>query len=107
MKIYVNAQILSGNLGEGWTNQNDAAGALAAYTEKQWAADLAPVIAEGHEVEIGVEVQRNASGCGREVSVDVDDDDMQQRVVDLLTDKNQIWERFCESDEAAEYVGGE
>lgn len=109
MKIYVQTQILSGNLGDGWNDQNDAADALAAYTKKQWLADLAPVIAEGHEVEIDIDVQHNTSGCSRDVSVDVDgaDDDrydMVQRVTGLLTEENRVWERFCESDEAAEYA---
>lgn len=109
MKIYVNTQILSGNLGDGWNDQNDAADALGEYTETTWMADLAPVIAEGHEIEISIDVQHNASGSSRDVSVDVDgnDDsyDMQRRVEGLLTEENRIWERFCESDEAAELAG--
>lgn len=105
--IYINTQILSGNLGDGWSDENDAADALAAYTEKQWLSDLEPMVADGYEVEIDIDVQHNTSGCSRDVSVDVDgaDDgyDIVQRVTSLLTEENRIWELFCESDEATEY----
>ena len=106
MRVYVTTQILSGNLGDGWIDENDAADALSRYTEKTWLADLAPVIAEGHEVEIGIDVQHNTCGCGRDVSVAVsgDDDayDMKNRVEGLLSREDEIWQRFCDSDEAAE-----
>ena len=62
MKIYVNTQILSGNLGDGWNDENEAADALGEYTEKTWMADLAPVIAEGHTVEISIDVTSINSG---------------------------------------------
>ena len=106
MKIYVNTQILSGNLGDGWNDQNGAADALGEYTEKTWLADLSTVIADGHEVEISIDVQHNTEGASRDVSVDVEpaDYDQVQRVEGLLTAENTIWERFCESDEAAQYA---
>lgn len=105
MKITITNQILSGNLGDGWNDQNDAAHAFADYIEEQWMSDISAVIDEGHEVEFEIDVQHNTCGCSRGLSVDVDSisDDgygMMQRVTDLLTDVNQVWERFCDSDEA-------
>ena len=104
MNINISTQILSGNLGDGWTDQNDTADALAAYTRSVWLGDLASVEADGHNVQIYIDVQHNTEGCGRDVSIDIDGDDtydMMCRVRDLLTDENAIWESFCNS-EAAE-----
>ena len=46
MTITLYTQILSGNLGDGWTDNNEAADALADYTERTWRADLAELLAQ-------------------------------------------------------------
>lgn len=118
VKITVSAQILSENLGDGWVNNNDAAQALADYTEKIWLADLSGVIAAGNDVEICIDVQRSTGGSGREVSVDVDlsatDEasldaafDLMKQVKNTLTDEGVIWNSFCSSDEATPYFEAE
>lgn len=106
MKITITSQILSGNLGDGWNDENEAARALADYTEAAWMSDLARFIEAGHEVEISIDVQRNTSGVSRRLSVDVDplseeSYELVQQVEGALTDEGVLWERFCSSPEAA------
>lgn len=107
MNITINDQILSGNLGEGWADNNVTAAGLAEFTRQTWLNDLAGVIADGHQVEIGIEVIRNTDGCGRDLAVWADDVELEQRVEELLTDSNTIWERFCSSEEAENYFEAE
>mgnify|MGYP007079329733 FL=1 len=97
--ITITAQILDGNLGDGWRDNYEAAQALAEFMEQRWRDDLAELAAEGHEVDIQIDVQ-SAEGCVRETIVDADDADLAARAERLLTDRNRIWERFCSSPEA-------
>ncbi|MGH8507103.1 MAG: hypothetical protein ACREVH_00075 [Gammaproteobacteria bacterium] len=87
-QIRISAQILAGNLGDGWQDQNAAAKALADYTRSVWLDDCAEI---GHEVVIDIDVQRNTSGAARHLSVDVspygdDSDDLALEVESALTD---------------------
>lgn len=104
--IKINRTILDGNLGEGWKCQAAAANAFAKVLEAQWEKDLAAMTAEGHEIEVTVDVASNASGdsgvaridvagCSQETAVEVN-----QRVEYALSDGNRVWERFCNSPEA-------
>ena len=102
MNITITTQILSGNLGDGWNDNNDAADTLADYTERTWRADLAELIDKGHEVEIEIDVQKDTGGYSHSVRVMADTFEMVERVENLLTDEQVIWERFCGSEEAAD-----
>lgn len=100
-QIRIRAEILSGNLGEGWADNYKAAQALAAYTKDTWMSDLQAFIEAGHEVEITIDVQ-HASGCARERAVDVsgaEDEaaELEMQVEHALTDESSIWTQFCES----------
>jgi hypothetical protein len=106
-KITVSTQILSGNLGDGWNDQNEAAAALAEYTEATWTDDLSEFAAQGYELEFDIDVERNTSGCGRGMNVSVDSDDeldhddiynLEQKIENTLTDEGRIWEKFCNED---------
>lgn len=101
--IYISAQILDGNLGDGWKDNGATAQALADFTRAQWESDTAEFVAAGHRIEIRIDVSSNTSGCSRGVSVDVrGDQDLAMDVESALTDENLIWERFCQSAEAAD-----
>lgn len=95
--ITVNAQILAGNLGDGWNDNHQAAQALADYTRTVWTADLA-----GYNVEINIDVQ-SGEGSARRLSVVAPSDDLVQQIEDALTDEGAIWERFYTSPQAAAY----
>lgn len=97
--ITITAQILDGNLGDGWRDNYEAAQALAEFMEQRWRDDLAELAAEGHEVDIQIDVQ-SAEGCARKTTVDADDADLAARAERLLTDRSRIWELFCSSPEA-------
>ena len=98
--ITIHAQILDGNLGEGWTDNYAAAQALADFTREKWEADLADLAEAGHEINIDIDVQRNASGCSRAVEVWCDDAELQRQAEAALTDETRIWDLFCQSEEA-------
>ena len=102
--ITITAQILDGNLGDGWRDNYEAAEALADFMERRWRDDLAELAAEGHEIDIQIDVQRKTSGCARETIVDADDADLVARAEELLTDPNRIWDLFCNSPEAKALV---
>lgn len=104
--ITVSAQILDGNLGEGWSDEYESAVELAEFTKNVWVSDLAELAADGYEINIDIEICRNTTGYSRQMSVDVDgcDDaafDLQKRAEGMLTDESTIWEKFCSSDVAA------
>ena len=90
--ITVLAQILAGNMGEVGHPE-----ALTDFIRETWAADLADLAEAGHDVEINIEIQRNASGCSRAVEVWCDDPDLLHRAESALTDESRIWELFCRS----------
>lgn len=100
MSITIYTQILSGNMGEGWQDNNQAADTLAAFTENTWRNDLAELIAEGHEIEIEIDVQKDTGGYSHDLGVWADTNEMVERVTSLLTDEQVIWERFCCEEQA-------
>ena len=94
--ITVLAQILAGNMGE----LEGHSEALADFTREKWAADLADLAEAGHEINIDIDVQNNASGCSRAVEVWCDDAELLQQAESALTDETRIWDLFCKSEEA-------
>ena len=100
--ITISTQIASGNLGDGWRDENEAAMALARFTQETWARDVAELAAQGHRINIDVEVLRNTSGSVRGMVVETDDYEMTQRVEFILTPSAVIWDRFCGSQLALE-----
>ena len=97
--ITIRAQILDGNLGEGWPDNYAAAQALADFTREKWEADLADLVEAGHDIEIEIDV-RHASGCSRSVEVWCDDPEFQHQAESALADETRIWDLFCQSEEA-------
>ena len=95
-------------------HQEGAAVALAAYQENIWLNDLEEY--SEHDIKIDIDVEENTSGVSRELDVWIDNDDdadeddfdaicdLERDVRRVLTDENIIWERFCASDEAKEYL---
>ena len=107
MKITVYRQILSGNLGVGQAMAEE----FGNFLKKAWLADLAKIIAEGHEVKVNVDVQ-DGEGDDGDVSVEVspyDENidaawDLKNWAEAVLTPEDQIWKRFYESDESTQYI---
>lgn len=105
MKIAIHAQILSGDIGDGWNDEYAAAQALADYANSVWRNDLSKFIEAGHEVSVEIEVQR-ASGDSRDLYVYVapfsneGSYELKRQVEAAMTDEGEIWERFCSSPEA-------
>lgn len=106
MNIIISTQILSGNLGEGWNDNNAVADALADYARATWTADLAELIAAGHELEIDIDVQKDTGGYCHDLRIEADTFAMVERVESLLTDEPALWEQFCGSEEAASLSSG-
>ena len=97
--ITIRAQILDGNLGDGWRDNYRAAQALSDFTRETWEGDLADLAEAGHEINIDIDVQ-NASGCSRAVEVWCDDPELQRQAESALTDETRVWDLFCQSEEA-------
>lgn len=110
--ITVHAQILDGNLGDNWTDNYQTARALGEYMKNVWYEDLDyGGFADDHEIEFDIEVERNANGINQQVTVSVKGKsnvetayEMQERVLEWLTDENEIWEQFCSSTEAEQFI---
>ena len=98
--ITIRAQILDGNLGDGWRDNYRAAQALSDFTRETWEDDVSELEEAGHDVEIEIDVERNTSGSSRAVEVWCDDPEIQQKAESALTDECRIWDLFCRSEEA-------
>jgi hypothetical protein len=110
--IYITTQILDGNLGNGWSDNHAAAQCLAEFTADVWRAECMEYLEKmGYDVNVNVkiDVERNTSGCSRDLCVSVKGLDfeaaceLENQVKISLTDKNQVWEWFCASEEATRY----
>lgn len=105
MKIEIGDQILSGNLGDGWVSNNDAADAYAEWLSGRYESE-ARAMFPGAEIEIDVEVQHNASGSARNVSVWIHGADCEtERDLQTVLENTDYWSEWCESDDAAAYIG--
>jgi hypothetical protein len=103
MKITITDQILSGNMGDGWADQNDAAEGYAEYLTEKYRAEVLETYPDA-EIEIDIDTGRNTSGCSRDVDVDVDPyDEKIYDIISTLTEslKNvsaQAWDEWCGGD---------
>lgn len=95
--IKINAQILDGNMGEGWTDNHNAAIALAEITEQTWTKDLQDY-AKDFNIQIDIDVD---AGIGEErpISIDAEGIDYETYcdIESCLTDPNIIWDDYCGS----------
>jgi len=100
MKITVSTQILSGNLGDGWADNNEAAQGFADFLRPKLEAEIADRY-PGAEIEIDIDVQRKTSGCSRDLSVTVDGaEDAKFEIMDKVEEVlpytvDAAWEDFC------------
>lgn len=100
-KITITAQILSGNIGDGWKDNHETAVALAEFTRDVWTRELSGY-AIYNEIEIDISVER-ASGCTRGRQIHCDDYDTTVAVEEIISSENEIWEKFCEPENSSEY----
>ena len=98
MKITINNQILAGNLGDGWKDNDEAADSLAVFTKQKYTEIIEkeyPVA----EIDIDIDVKYNTSGCSRTATVcctppDYSTEDKIETTLDGFDDA--IWLEFCE-----------
>lgn len=110
-KAFISDQVLAGNMGEGWRDENEAADAFASFLEGKYRS-LANRYFPEAEVVVDVEVGRNASGASRPASYVLINDDGESDYDRLFEDRclsvGQVaWEEFCGSDQAAEIYEAE
>jgi len=94
MEIRVYAQILDGNLGDGWKDNYEAATALAEFSKDIWNKELSAKYPDA-DITFEIDVQRNTCGSSRSVVIDCSE------AIDLsddITDESSIWDVFCSSD---------
>jgi len=101
MTIAISTQILAGNLGDGWNDQNAAADALAEYTRQTWTRDMLNLGYSKNEFEIDIDVQHGWEGSPKTMTVDADNPETALALERELTFEGQIWEQFCGTEMAA------
>lgn len=109
MKINISDTILSGNMGDGWADQHEAAKGYAKYAAEK----LVEVVKERYpddEVEAEFDVQY-ATGVTNGIAVDVETDDLDQKfeiendLADFLNNYyDRVWSSWCGGD-GSEYFG--
>ena len=107
--ITITKQILDGNMGDGWSDNHEAARAFAEFAENTWRSDLSELADAGHAIDIKIDVQRNTSGCayGTEIIVTSDSGELdKERAIEsavefAITSADVLWTKFCESEAAA------
>lgn len=98
--ILVSANVLDGNLGDGWIDNADTADALADYMTATWENDLKSYLESGHEVTVEISVQYRTTGYNGTPQIYIDGDDVTETEVELsLTPDSVLWDRFCRSAE--------
>jgi hypothetical protein len=103
MKITITDQVLSGNMGDGWTDQNEAAEGFAAYLTEAYRVDVLAAYPDA-EIEIDVNTERNTSGYSRDIDVSIDPyDEDSFEIMESLTESLRnvsasAWESFCDGD---------
>lgn len=108
--VYINDQVLDGNLGEGWTDNYEAARAHAEYLRAEYLSEARELFGDDADIRISIDVQRNTSGTSRGVSVSVRTDDekmverglaLEERLQDYQT---HYWDTWVDSSEAENYI---
>jgi len=93
MTIIINTQILSGNMGDGWKDNNETADVFATFTKNVWADDLA----EFDDVEIHIEVKYDTIGYSSGTIIYSSNYDDMVSAGCLLTFSQTIWDMFLDS----------
>ena len=104
MKITITDQILSGNMGDGWADQNAAATAYADYLTDEYRAAVQAEFPAATII-VAIEASRNTSGCGRDLAISVDpwNDETAFEIENALTESlahvgSQAWDSWCGGD---------
>lgn len=106
--ITINETILSGNLGDGWNDNDETADAYAKFIEKIWNSDVQAFRDAGHMVNISVTAQKRTSGYNGDVSIDVETDDDEEYGEYPTEDEvrralSDTWSKWCDADEAKKF----
>jgi hypothetical protein len=97
-KLTIRELIFSGNMGDGWADENAAADAYAEYLTEQ-------IRAEFPDADISIKVQHNTSGHTAGMFVECDDLEEEDRAQIQCENIGQIaFERFCNSEEAKAFL---
>ncbi|WP_252178332.1 hypothetical protein [Endozoicomonas sp. 4G] len=99
--INITGTILSGNLGEGWSDQDEAAEAYAEFLSARYRA-AAESSFPGAEISVEIEVEYNTEGCSPDAIATGDAGTLEMaRLEDMLTNDG-AWNEFLDSDAARE-----
>ena len=98
MKITINNQILAGNLGDGWKDNDEAADSLAVFTKQKY-TEIIENEYPGAEINIEIDVAYNTSGCSRTTTACCTPPDYStEEEIEMTLDGwgDAIWLEFCE-----------
>jgi len=107
MKIFIDTQILTGNLGDGWTDYDAVAQAFATYLEDALRQAVCGRLGNDIEIDINISIDR-ATGCGRELTIYIENAHInalsQHSLERYLQDlEGDAWEKWSQSPEAEKY----
>jgi len=101
MKIKIETQVLAGNFDWWGDGYQEFAGIYCERLREAWERDIAPLRREGHEVEIVIDFQPNATGArDQEVWVtatgeDLDqEDEIERAVTASLTEEDYVLDQL-------------
>jgi hypothetical protein len=104
-KITITDTVLTGNMGEGWTDVDAAASAYARYLESEYHA-AAKRRFPGTEIDVSVRVQNATGWCGDPAVTTDDYDLMGSEMSDFERDlaDGQYWQSWIDSVDAMQHI---
>ena len=101
--ITITETILSGNLGEGWTDIDKAADVYAEFLASEYRAQAQSMF-PGADIEVDVLVEHGAEGSAPSAIVTGEGDSLEMaRLEDVLANLG-TWNRFLDSDACRELI---
>lgn len=104
MNVRIETQILSGNVGDDWFDERDAARAFADFLEVELRDEARNLFGDDAAIEVQVDMQHGAGGAGRPLSVIAHDEDglTFPDYQDYLADRqHEAWSKWLETEGAA------
>lgn len=111
MNLRVTAQIQADAFRSEWDDPVAAGHAFCRFAEDVWRGDLTPLEDQGVSVEVLVQVNNPANGPAKGLEVQISPYepqifDMMRETRQMLTDQQEVWDRWTHSDAARRLYRG-
>jgi hypothetical protein len=99
--IEITDTLLAGNLGEGWSDRNEAADVYAEFVAKKYRETAWRMFPDA-EISVDIRVEYDAEGCAPDAIVTGDGDSLEMARLEELLQNTSVWSEFLDSDAARE-----